>query len=1698
MSVRDVLSSAPYFTNSDPTKNYIQVAFKPGLPVQTRELNELQLVLQDQITQFGSHIFANGSKVTGGDVTTKQVTFYRLESTYASLPVNLEDWNGKTVFSIDSLGNQIGTAGTVVAYSDAYGTDAPTIYVSFDGAATSGPFKPGDQIRVKDTGITGRVISDETTHTGNALYFAINEGVFFLDGYFVHIDPQVIIPVKYTNRFNGYIGLEYKPEPITYKEDQDLLDSAPKGVKNSNAPGADRIHMLVGLRYYDPATDDVPGNFAKIAEFVNGTLKAEEKLPVYSNIGDEFARRTFDESGSYTVTPFKLAMQDNQGVKLLSITHSGTVLAHKATARSAIAHTVKVGDKIEVTGVTGADASIYNGRFTVDSVADNFTFSWSLRGVPGSDAVGDSIVVSRSDYLTAEISPGKAYVLGYEFETIAPYFVDIPRARTTSVYENYTLTPILGNFVVGALNGRFDDFVTASLVDAGNSTIGTARTRAVRLHSGVPGSGAARFRVYLYDINLTTATKSFKDVRKIVGPVGVLTCDIESGSVNLKGQDNGLIIKLPQSYAKTLAPNGVLDTNYTTTQRFQGPVSGSTRTVTFGITGDQYFVGPSQSEFSGSDVFAQNYICTNTADGTILMPTSAIIDASGKQITMTFATGNITVACSAAVQMARKAPRTKSLATNAVNVTYQSATSRYSLGYVDVIEILSIKDPQGNEYKSNFTLDDGQNDNFYDFSSIVGSVAVPNGTLLTVTLRRFDHSGDGYFSVDSYAGIDIEDIPFYKSPRTGMGYKMSDVLDFRPVRDQAGGAVHLHGTVPVPNSLIQADIEFYLPRRDRVAIDRYGQFIVIQGTPSLIPMLPAEPNNAMTLYELSLKPYTADPIADVNIKFIENKRYTMRDIGRIEKRVDRLEYYTQLSLLEMKTRAADVVDTNGLDRFKNGILVDNFTGHKIGDVYNGDYACSIDPQNAELRAPFVSANVRMNYAVDSTSVNQIGDESTGYFLTLPYTDVPFFTNDLASKAESVNPYLVIDYRGSIACVPPSDDWMDTTRLPAINVDLTGDYDAWQYMINTINQQSPGFGTQWNDWQTTWSGITTTGGRIEEVFDLGWAGIVQQFTDTTRTVQQDTQVRTGTQTTLGVTNNTTSLGDKLVDVNLSYWMRAVDVAFVARGLRPNTNLHAFIDKTKVNANIVPNTGYTPTTEGCVRTDANGVAMGVLKIPGGQFRTGERIIQFIDEPNAVQENATTYASYVFASSGLLKTAQDTIVSTRTPTFTTAALTETRTVETVIGQVEDHVTWLHNGQVFDPLAQTFTIPSSVFPYGLFASNLHLYFRRKPDAADAPPVYIQIRPTVNGYPHASKILPMSTVYKQVGDVNIPTRTDDIVEIRKARSTFKFPVPVYLEPGVEYSVIVLSNSSEYELYIAEMGEEVFGTNSIIAGQPLAGSLFKSQNGGTWTASQNEDLMMQLDRAKFDTSATAVAVFRNVYTSGDTRANTMSHNNAVLDFSPVATVAHAYKIKDVATNTMPANWSVFTPGVNVDFPVEKKVAAANDFLIQATLTTSLDSVAPLYDLSRNSVVFINNIINNDFANENKAGGGNAKARYITRSVTLTEDWETDFIKVTADLYRPYGTDVLFYVKSLSPDDPSAFDSRPWVPMASADSKQIYSGAVGDFIESSFVPSNGTLAYMSGGINFKTAKTYAIKIVMLSNNTSVVPKVRDLRAISAAP
>ena len=143
-----------------------------------------------------------------------------------------------------------------------------------------------------------------------------------------------------------------------------------------------------------------------------------------------------------------------------------------------------------------------------------------------------------------------------------------------------------------------------------------------------------------------------------------------------------------------------------------------------------------------------------------------------------------------------------------------------------------------------------------------------------------------------------------------------------------------------------SDLEFYLSRIDKIFMTRKGEIKVVKGGLQIhleISILDGHLHIGNINYIFLYFKYR-----DVKIKKEDNKRFTMRDIGSLEKRIKNIEYYTQLSLLEADVQSLQIQDSDGFDRFKNGFVVDNFTGHNVGDVGNNDYKLQLIEQEVKV------------------------------------------------------------------------------------------------------------------------------------------------------------------------------------------------------------------------------------------------------------------------------------------------------------------------------------------------------------------------------------------------------------------------------------------------------------------------------------------------------------------------------------------------------------------------------------------------------------------------------------------------------------------------------------------------------------------------------------------------------------------------------
>ena len=166
-------------------------------------------------------------------------------------------------------------------------------------------------------------------------------------------------------------------------------------------------------------------------------------------------------------------------------------------------------------------------------------------------------------------------------------------------------------------------------------------------------------------------------------------------------------------------------------------------------------------------------------------------------------------------------------------------------------------------------------------------------------------------------------------------------------------------------------------------------------------------------------------------------------------------------------------------------------------------------------------------------------------------------------------------------------------------------------------------------------------------------------------------------------------------------------------------------------------------------------------------------------------------------------------------------------------------------DPLAQSFFVAETG---GIFLTKARVYFASKPDVAggaNPAPVACELRPMVNGHPSANTAVPGGLRVLTPNQVTVvPSETE--ASMLANGTDFVFEEPVYLAGGVEYAICLLSDTIDYTVYVAEPGEFIIGsTEKRITRQPLLGSLFKSQNGRTWSADQTKDMTFRLFKANF-------------------------------------------------------------------------------------------------------------------------------------------------------------------------------------------------------------------------------------------------------------
>ena len=467
----------------------------------------------------------------------------------------------------------------------------------------------------------------------------------------------------------------------------------------------------------------------------------------------------------------------------------------------------------------------------------------------------------------------------------------------------------------------------------------------------------------------------------------------------------------------------------------------------------------------------------------------------------------------------------------------------------------------------NYTLDKGHRKQFSDYSRIVrkGNSSQPSNKLLIIfdSYEVADNSSGDFFTVNSYN----KDRYTYDIPSVG-GNRATDILDFRPRVQKWDPSIFPAGDAKSPFSFSHrifdvttryiispdestvAGYSYYLPRIDKLVINKNEQVKLIRGVSDDKPAPPTEVGDSMEIAEITYPPYLYDPIKGPNIRLYDNRRFTMRDIGKLEKRITNLEVMTSLTALELDTKSLQVKDADGIDRFKSGFVANDFKNRDFINFNSEDGSrCDVDVVNKELISAVdfwsMKAELGLNPGINVDTADMSSNlslldpncQKTGDLITLKYDEVDWINQPQASGVENINPFNVIVYVGGIILDPPSDNWTRTIYIDNKRTESTGN--TWNQVANIVSDNT-----------TSATDVTVTSEEIEADQDEFDGNHVDTTTTTTTTTTQTVETSFTNQMT-GDNQEFDYVESVKISGESDTFMRSRNVYFAANGLKPFT-------------------------------------------------------------------------------------------------------------------------------------------------------------------------------------------------------------------------------------------------------------------------------------------------------------------------------------------------------------------------------------------------------------------------------------------------------------------------------------------------------------------------------------------------------------------
>ena len=681
-----------------------------------------------------------------------------------------------------------------------------------------------------------------------------------------------------------------------------------------------------------------------------------------------------------------------------------------------------------------SDETFYQVYDIVRGVARNIRNQDNLLGELGaimnnrtSDISGDFVVQrtpfgkfnleiqddSDDNYLLYKVGGGIAFVSGNRIERSEQTTIRTKKPRSATndretVATEFTAARYGNYFIATTIKGLVNEIDTLgqvnmyAAINRGGGTVGTCRIRFVDEFNGT-------YRIHVFDVSFNSG-KSVGDVLSIgTSASNFANIDKVNDLIDIHDRgENSLLFPLPGRRVDTVQSISCnIGKLYTATSNASGNATFST---------------------GNSNIFAdmeQAIVETDSSGSLAVSPTTTGTINSSVELTGQPTSSALTMLGYEAATLTRK---TKTLRTGRVQSGLSLSSRKITLDRADIYKITSIVDDTTSEdITYRFVGDNGQRPDYYTVGSakLRHGQASPSGTV-TVTYDFFEHSAGDYFvGSASYPDVDYEDIPSVSLPG-GVVYRLSDVVDMRPVKDQTGANFSGTGAVieNIPRNgaiLTLTNVKYWQGRIDTIVLTSEGLIKRFSGITER-PPTPARniPDRDMKLHQIRLNPYTISK-DDLYRSSFDNRGYKMTDIQTIERRVNNLEATAALTLAEidnLKTTVPDPNDATLPDRVKLGLTGDGFRNNLQSVVQDPDYRAHIDRKYNTLNPVSFKRQVPLHYDSDQSEFTVI----KGSTIWPKYEEEVYITQDIASGYTQVNQFELSRSIGSGFLEPNLDTW----------------------------------------------------------------------------------------------------------------------------------------------------------------------------------------------------------------------------------------------------------------------------------------------------------------------------------------------------------------------------------------------------------------------------------------------------------------------------------------------------------------------------------------------------------------------------------------------------------------------------------------------------------------------------------------------------